>query len=103
MLHDLGLHCDQYAETERLKAAGSEPEIEWGQPRFKRCGDRISTLLTITHDNTQGNTRFTGDRTVRIRKMDDIGLSKPFPVLDYRPKTVRLLKLADGGWRITIA
>ena len=102
-LVDLGRHYGQYVETERLKATGITPETEWGEPRFKRYGDRISVPLTITHDNTAGQARFTGGRTVRIQKMGDITLSRPFPVPNYRPKTARLFRTADGKWRMTIA
>ena len=102
-LYDLGRHYSQYVETERLKAAGIEPDMEWGEPHFKRHGDRVSIPLRITHDHTNGNARFTGDRTIRISKMGDIKLSRPFPTLNYRPKTARLYQTHDGKWRIAIA
>ena len=102
-LYDLGRHYDQYVETERLKATGIEPQTEWGEPRFKRHGDRISIPLRITHDNTQGTTRFTGERDIRISKMGDIKISRPFPALHYRPKAARLYQTSDGKWRIAIA
>ena len=102
-LYDLGRHYSQYVKTERLKAAGIEPDTEWGEPHFKRHGDRVSIPLRITHDHTNGNARFTGDRTIRISKMGDIKLSRPFPTLNYRPKTARLYQTHDGKWRIAIA
>ena len=102
-LHDLGRHYDQYVETKRLKAAGVTPQAEWGEPRFKRRGDRVSIPLTITHDSTVGSARFTGERTIRISKMGDIWLSRPFPVNHYRPKTARLFQTADRKWRMTIS
>ena len=102
-LLDLGRHYGQYVEIERAKAAGIKPETEWGEPHFKKRGDRISIPLMITHDNTVGDARFTGERTIRIHKMGDIALSRPFPVPNYRPKTARLFQTADGKWRITVS
>ena len=102
-LYDLGRHYAQYVETERLKAAGIRPNTEWGEPRFKRYGDRISIPLKITHDNTHGDARFTGGRDIRISKMGDICLSRPFPVLHFHPKTGRLYQTHDGKWRIAIS
>ena len=102
-LHDLGRHYHQYVEAERLKAAGSTPQAERGEPHFKRRGDRISILLTITHDGPARSARFTGERTIRICRMGDIGLSRPFPVLDYHPKTARPFQTADRRWRMTIS
>ncbi len=101
-LCDLGRHYDQYVETERLKAADIVPEWEFGEPHFKRYGEHTSIPLTISHDGTIGQARFTGERTIRIAKMGEIKLSREFPVLNYRYKTARLLQLPDGGWRITI-
>ena len=103
ILYDLGRHYDQYVETERLKAADIKPEWEFGEPHFKRYGEHISIPLTISHDNTGGQARFTDTRTVQIAKMGEIKLSREFPVLNYRYKTARLLQLPDGGWRITIS
>ena len=103
ILYDLGRHYDQYVETERLKAAGIKPGTEWGEPHFKRHGDAISIPLRITHDNTTGDARFTGEYSIRIAKIGEIGLSRPFPVLHYRPKTARLHQTPDGKWRIVIA
>lgn len=103
ILHDLGRHYGQYVETERLKAAGITPKTEWGEPRFKKYSDPISIPLKITHDNTHGDARFTGERSIRVAKMGEIGLSRPFPVPNYRPKTAQLLQTADGKWRIAIA
>ena len=102
-LYDLGRHYEQYVETERLKAADLKPEWEFGEPHFKRYGEHISIPLTISHDNTDGQARFTDTRTVRIAKMGEIKLSREFPVLNYRYKTARLLQLPDGRWRITIS
>lgn len=102
-LYDLGRHYNQYVETERLKAAGIKPQTEWGEPHFKRHGDAISIPLRITHDNTMGNARFTGERDIRIQKMGDAGLSRPFPAPNYRPKTARLYQTPDGKWRISIS
>lgn len=102
-LIDLGRHYEQYVETERLKAAGIVPETEWGEPHFKKRGDRVSIPLNITHDNGGGTARFTGERSIRIYKMGDILLSRPFPTLNYRPKTARLFQTADKKWRITVA
>ena len=102
-LIDLGRHYEQYVETEHLKAAGITPETEWGEPHFKRHSDRVSIPLNITQGNGGGTARFTGERSIRIYKMGDILLSRPFPVLNYRPKTARLFQLPDGGWRITVA
>lgn len=102
-LYDLGRHYAQYVEAERLKATGIRPNTEWGEPRFKRHGDRISIPLKITHDNTHGDARFTGGRDIRISKMGDICLSRPFPVLHFRPKTGRLYQTHDGKWRIAIS
>ena len=102
-LHELGRHYSQYVETEYAKAAGAKPGTKWGEPHYKRYGDRISIPLTITHDNTSGSARFTGDRTMRILKMGDIKLSRPFPVPNYRPKTARLFQTHDRKWRIAIA
>ena len=101
-LIDLGRHYDQYVETERLKAADITPETEWGEPHFKKRGDRISLPLNITQGNG-GTARFTGERSIRILKMGDILLSRPFPVLNYRPKTARLFQTADKKWRITVS
>ena len=101
-LYDLARHYGQYVETERRKAAGITPETIWGEPHFKRYGDRISIPLTITHDGTMGQARFTGGRAIRIQKMGNVTLSRPFPVLNYRPKTARLFQTADGKWRMTI-
>lgn len=50
-----------------------------------------------------GNTRFTEERDIRIQKMRDAGLSRPFPALNYRPKTARLYQTPDGKWRISIS
>ena len=103
-LYDLGKHYKQYVDTEYLKAAGVKPQTEWGEPHFKRYGDPISIPLRITHDNTDGNARFTDDRTVRIHKMGDVKLSRAFPVQhDCRAKVARLFQTADGKWRITMA
>ncbi len=102
-LYDLGRHYNQYVEIERLKAAGFKPQTEWGEPHFKRHSDAISIPLRITHDNTMGNARFTGERDIRIQKMGDAGLSRPFPALNYRPKTARLYHTPDGKWRISIS
>ena len=102
-LIDLGRHYDQYVETKRLKAADIKPDVERGAPHFKRRGERISIPFTITHDGTVGQARFTGERTVKIAKMGEIKLSRSFPVLNYRYKTVQLFQLPDGGWRITIS
>ena len=102
-LLDLGRHYWQYVETERAKAAGIAPDTEWGDPHFKKHGGRIPIPLMITHDDTVGNARFTGERTTRIRKMRDAALSRPFPVLDYRPKTARLFRTADGKRRVTVS
>lgn len=85
-LYDLGRHYAQYVETERLKAASEMSKAEFGEPHFKRYSDHISIPLTITHDNTSGSARFINDRTIRILKMGDIYLSRPFPILNYRPK-----------------
>ena len=103
ILYDLGRHYGQYIETEHTKAAGMEPRVRWGEPHFKRRGDRISIPLKITHDNTHGDARFTGERTVRIAKMGEIRLSRPFPVPNYRPKSARLYQTSDGKWRIAIS
>ena len=103
VLYDLGRHYDQYMETERLKAAGIKPKAEFGEPHFKRHGERISIPCVITHDNTTGQARFTDTRTIKIAKMGEIKLSREFPVLNYRSKTARLFQLPDGGWRITIS
>ncbi len=103
ILYDLGRHYEQYVETERLKAADIKPEWEFGEPHFKRYGGHISIPLTITHDGTNGQARFTDTRTVQIAKMGEIKLSREFPVLNYRYKTAQLLQLPDGGWRITIS
>ena len=103
ILHDLGRHYDQYVETERLKAAKIKPKAEFGEPHFKRYGGHISIPLTISHDNTDGQAWFTGERTIKIAKMGEIKLSREFPVLNYRYKTARLLQLPDGGWRMTIS
>ena len=102
-LCDLGRHYAQYVETERLKAAKIKPEYSWGEPHFKRYSEHISLPLAITHDGTEGSARFTSDRDIRIQKMGDIFLSRPFPVLNYRYKTARLFQLPDGGWRMTIS
>ena len=102
-LYDLARHYDQYVEAEYLKACGAEPYSEWGEPRFRKHGDRISIPLHITHDNTVGDARFLNDRTIRISKMGDIRMSRPFPTTNYRPKTGRLFQTADGKWRITIS
>ena len=102
-LHDLGRHYSQYVEAERRRAAGAGGGIAWGEPHFKRRGGRISLPLTITHDNTRGQARFAGERTIRISKMGDINLSRPFPIPNYRPKTARLFQTSDGAWRIAIA
>ena len=102
-LYDLARHYGQYVETERLKATGVAPETIWGEPHFKRYGDRISIPLTITHDGTAGQARFTDGRAIRIHRIGDIVLSRPFPVLNYRPKTARLFQTTDGKWRMTIA
>ena len=101
-LYDLGRHYNQYVETERLKAAGTKPETGRGEPHFKKYGEPISIPLTITHDNTTGSARFTGERTVHISKMGGICLSRPFPVLHYSTKTARLYQTRDGKWRIAI-
>ena len=101
-LYDLGRHYDQYVETERLKAADIVPEWEFGEPHFKKYGDHASIPLTITHDGTDGQARFTDTRTIKIAKMGEIKLSREFPVLNYRYKTAQLFQLPDGGWRITI-
>ena len=45
MLYGLGRHYDQYVEAERLKAAGAESYPKYGEPHFKRYGDRISIPL----------------------------------------------------------
>ncbi len=103
VLHDLGRHYEQYVETNRLKAANIKPKAEFGEPHFKKYGDHISIPLTITHDNTEGQARFTDTRTIKISKMGVIKLSREFPVLNYRYKTARLFQLPDGGWRITIS
>ena len=97
-LRDLGLHYSLYVETERAKAAGIEPDTEWGEPHFKKYGDRISLPLTISHDGTVGQACFTGERTIRVQKMGDIKLSRSFPVLHYRPKTARLFQTHDRKW-----
>ncbi len=102
-LIDLGRYYDQYVETERLKAADIKPDVERGEPHFKRHGERISILFTITHDGTTGQARFTNTRTIKIAKMGEIKLSREFPVLNYRYKTAQLFQLPDGGWRITIS
>ena len=104
ILHDLGRHYNQYVETERLKAADIKPDVEWGEPHFKKkYKDHISIPLTISHNNTHGSAWFTGERTIRIAKMGEIKLSREFPVLNYRFKTAQLFQLPDGGWRITIS
>ena len=103
ILYDLGRHYDQYVETERLKAVNIKPKAEFGEPHFKKHGSHISIPLTITHDNTTGQARFTDTRTIRIAKMGEIKLSREFPVLNYRYKTAQLFQLPDGGWRITIS
>ncbi len=102
-LIDLGRHYDQYVETERLKAADIKPKVEFGEPHFKKYGDHISIPLTITHDGTIGQARFTNTRTIKLAKMGEIKLSREFPVLNYRYKTAQLFQLPDGGWRITIS
>ncbi len=102
-LIDLGRHYDQYVETERLKAADIKPDVERGEPHFKRHGERISIPFIITHDGTTGQARFTNTRTIKIAKMGEIKLSREFPVLNYRYKTAQLFQLPDGGWRITIS
>ncbi len=102
-LIDLGRHYDQYVETERLKAADIKPKSEFGEPHFKKYGDHISIPLTITHDGTIGQARFTNTRTIKLAKMGEIKLSREFPVLNYRYKTAQLFQLPDGGWRITIS
>ena len=102
-LYDLARHYDQYVETEYLKACGAEPYPEWGEPRFRKHSDRISIPLHITHDNTVGNARFLDGRTIRISKMGDIRMSRPFPTTNYRPKTGRLFQTEDGKWRITMS
>ena len=56
-LHDLGRHYSQYVETEHARAAGAKPGTEWGEPHYKRHGDRISMPLTITHDNPRQHRR----------------------------------------------
>ena len=102
-LYDLARHYKQYADTDRARAAGITPETEWGEPHFKRHGERISVPLTITHDGTAGSARFVGGRILRVAKMGDIALSRPFPVNNYRPKAARLLQTADGRWRMTVS
>ena len=102
-LIDLGRHYEQFVETEYLKAAGITPDTERGEPHFKRYGERISLPLIIRHDSGNGTARFTGERVLRVYKMGDITLSRPFPVLNYQPKTARLFQLPDKRWRITIA
>ena len=97
-LYDLGRHYSQYVETKRAKAARIELDIEWGEPHFKKYGSRISIPLTISHDGTTGQARFTGDRTIRIQKMGEIKLSRSFPVLHYHPKTARLFQTHDRKW-----
>ena len=101
-LYDLGRHYDQYVETERLKAADIVPEWEFGEPHFKRYGRHTSIPLTISHNNTHGSAWFTSERIIKIAKMGEITLSRPFPVLNYRYKTAQLFQLPDGRWRITI-
>ena len=103
VLYDLGRHYSQYVDTEYAKAAGGAPCPEYGEPRFKRYGDRISIPLRITHDNTNGDAIFLDDRTIHVAKMGRIRLSRPFPVPNYRPKTARLFQTADGKWRIVIS
>ena len=43
-MYELCLHYSQYVESERAKAAGVKPGTVWGEPHFKRRGERISLL-----------------------------------------------------------
>ena len=101
-LYGLGRHYEQYVETERLKAAGIKPEHEFGKPRFKRYGDSVSIPLTISHDGTVGSARFTGNLVIRISKLGELRLSRPFPVPNYRPKRATLYQTADKKWRMGV-
>ena len=98
-LYDLGRHYSQYIESEIYEEADAKV---YGEPHFKKYGERISLPITITHDNTTGQARFVGSRILRISKMGDITLSRPFPVPNYRPKTARLFQTSDRVWRLTI-
>ena len=102
-LYDLVRHYEQYVETESLKAAGMKPYPEYGEPHFRKHSYGVSLPLVITHNNTSGNARFLDGRTIRISKMGDIRMSRPFPTDNYRPKTGRLFQTRDGKWRITIS
>ena len=81
MLYDLVRHYNRYVETKRLKAAGVAPNIQWGEPHFKLHSDGISLPLAITHDNTSGQTRFTGEHTIRMAKLP---LPLRFVVFSYK-------------------